>query len=127
MIGQRDEGKRMPLRSTVLRIIALLFVAFLTLQFIRPKLTNSPMGAELQAAPEVLQVLKTSCYNCHSNETQLSWFDKLVPAYWLVAHDVRKTRKHLNFSEIGQLSPAQQRATLFEALSHIELGAMALP
>jgi hypothetical protein len=39
MIGQRDEGKRMPLRSTVLRIIALLFVAFLTLQFIRPKLT----------------------------------------------------------------------------------------
>jgi hypothetical protein len=25
--------------------------------------------AELQAPPEVKQVLRNSCYNCHSNET----------------------------------------------------------
>src|SRR5229473_2726385 len=45
-------------------------VVFVCLQFIRPELTNPPVTAELQAPPEVKQVLKSSCYNCHSNETK---------------------------------------------------------
>ena len=85
------------------------------------------MTAELQASPEVRQVLRNSCYNCHSNETKLPWFDKVVPAYWLVASDVKEARKHLNFSEIGALPAAQQRAALFEAVNQIQLGAMPLP
>jgi mono/diheme cytochrome c family protein len=109
------------------KVTASLFIASLTLQFVRPRLTNPPVTAELQAPPEVLQVFKTSCYNCHSNETHLSWFDEPVPAYWLAAMDVMQARKHLNFSEIGKLPPAQQRATLFAALSQINLGAMPLP
>ncbi len=53
------------------------------LQFVRPELTNPPVTAELAAPPEVKQVLRNSCYNCHSNETKLPWFDKVVPAYWV--------------------------------------------
>jgi len=75
----------------------------------------------------VKQILKTSCYNCHSNETTLSWFDEPTPAYWQVVRDVREGRKHLNFSEIGKLPPGQQRGILFESVSQIELGAMPLP
>jgi hypothetical protein len=75
----------------------------------------------------VKQILKTSCYDCHSNETTLSWFDEPVPAYWLVARDVKEGRKRLNFSEIGKLPAGQQRAILFESVSQIELGAMPLP
>src|SRR6266702_6444615 len=102
-------------------------VVFVCLQFIRPELTNPPVTAELQAPPEVKQVLKNSCYNCHSNETKLPWFDKVVPAYWVVTSDVTEARKHLNFSEIGKLPAAQQKATLFEAVNMIQLGAMPLP
>jgi hypothetical protein len=29
----------------------------------------------LQVPPDVKHILKTSCYDCHSNETKLSWFD----------------------------------------------------
>jgi Haem-binding domain/Cytochrome P460 len=107
--------------------VAILGFAFLGMQFVRPELTNPPATADLQAAAEVKQILKTSCYNCHSNETKLSWFDEPVPAYWLVVRDVREGRKHLNFSEIGKLPPAQQRGILFESVSQIELGAMPLP
>ena len=85
------------------------------------------MTAELQAPPEVRQVLKNSCFNCHSNETKLPWFDKVVPAYWVVSSDVNEARKHLNFSEIGRLPAAQQKAFLFEAVNMIQLGAMPLP
>jgi cbb3-type cytochrome oxidase cytochrome c subunit len=105
----------------------ILAVAFVCLQFIRPELTNPPVTAELQAPPEVKQVLRNSCYNCHSNETKLPWFDKVVPAYWVVTRDVTEARKHLNFSEIAKLPAAQQRGFLFEAVNMIQLGAMPLP
>ncbi|MGA9307121.1 MAG: heme-binding domain-containing protein, partial [Candidatus Sulfotelmatobacter sp.] len=108
-------------------IVAVLGIAFASIQFIRPALPNAPATADLQAPAEVKQILRTSCYNCHSNHTVLSWFDQPVPAYWLVVRDVREGRKHLNFSEIGTLPAAQQQGILFEAVSQVELGAMPLP
>jgi hypothetical protein len=108
-------------------VVVILGIAFLGIQFVRPELKNSPVTADLQAPAEVKQILKTSCYNCHSNETTLSWFDEPAPAYWLVAKDVKLGRKRLNFSEIGKLPVAQQKGILFESVSQIELGAMPLP
>ncbi len=108
-------------------IAVALGVVFICLQFVRPELTNPPVTAELQAPEEVKQVLKNSCYNCHSNETKLPWFDKVVPAYWLVSSDVKEARKHVNFSEIGKLPAAQQKGFLFEAVNMIQMGAMPLP
>jgi hypothetical protein len=108
-------------------IVAFLGVLFVALQFIRPELTNPPVAAELSAPPEVEQILRTSCYNCHSNETRLPWFDRIVPAYWIATRDVRVGRQHLNFSEIGALPAPQQKAALYESVSQIELGAMPLP
>ena len=108
-------------------VVAFFFLVFVVIQFIRPPLTNPPVTSELQAPEEVKQVLKHSCYNCHSNETKLPWFDQVVPAYWLVASDVNNARHHLNFSEIGKLPAAQQKGLLFEAVNQIQLGAMPLP
>lgn len=122
-MASRPEARfRVLLWTTVI-----LVVVFVCLQFIRPELTHPPVTAELQAPAEVKQVLKNSCYNCHSNETKLPWFDKVVPAYWVVTSDVVEARKHLNFSEIGKLPAAQQKGFLFEAVNMIQLGAMPLP
>lgn len=102
------------------------FAVFLGIQLIRPTLANPPVTADLDAPAEVKQILKTSCYNCHSNETKLPWFDRLAPGYWLVVSDVKEARKHLNFSEIGKLPAAQQKAALYEAVNMIQLGEMPL-
>jgi hypothetical protein len=107
--------------------VAALAFAFVILQLFRPTLTNPQVNADLQAPADVKEILKTSCYNCHSNETKLSWFDQPVPAYWLVARDVNAGRAHLNFSEIGKLPAAQQSGILFGSVSQIEVGAMPLP
>jgi Cytochrome P460/Haem-binding domain len=109
-----------------LRVAGILFVGLVALQFVRPSLQNRPAEAELQVPLDVKQILKASCYDCHSNETKLAWFDWPVPAYWLVVKDVREGRRHLNFSEIGKLPAGQQMAALYESLSQIELGAMPL-
>jgi hypothetical protein len=101
--------------------------AFVLLQFVRPAILSHPATAEVQAPPEVRQVLEKSCYSCHSDEAKLFWFDQIVPGYWLVRHDVLTARQRLNFSTLGAKPAAAQRATLFEAVNMMQLGAMPLP
>lgn len=110
----------MRLRSLLWSAFLLGAVIFIVLQFIRPTLTHPPVTADLQAPPEVKQIIVTSCYDCHSNETKLKWFDDIVPGYWLVVDDVNEGRRHLNFSELG----SKPVGSLFESVSQIELGAM---
>jgi Haem-binding domain/Cytochrome P460 len=96
------------------------------IQFIRPTISHPEVTADLEAPLEVKQILRNSCYDCHSNETRLLWFDKIVPVYWLVASDVDRGRSRLNFSEIGKLPVAQQKAALYEAVNQVLLGGMPL-
>ena len=98
----------------------------LLLQFAQPDLANPPVTAEFEAPVDVKRILRQSCYNCHSNETRLAWFDRMVPASWLVARDVRRARAHLNFSQLGAEPKARQKAVLFEAVNQIQMGAMPL-
>ncbi|HEX4138892.1 MAG TPA: cytochrome P460 family protein, partial [Candidatus Methylacidiphilales bacterium] len=105
-------------------LLIFLFIVFLGLQFVGPRVTYPPVTGDLVAPDDVKAILKTSCYNCHSNETHLWWYDKIAPASWLVARDVKRGRMHMNFSTFGQLSPAAQKAYLFESATFIQLGAM---
>lgn len=112
---------------TLVRTVVVLGAVFLLIQLVRPDLPNPPVTAELKAPVEVKRILRNSCYSCHSNETKVPWFDRVVPAYWLVTHDVKEARRHLNFSEIGLLPEAQQKAFLYEAVNMIQMDAMPLP
>jgi hypothetical protein len=81
----------------------------------------------LQVPPDIKNVLEKDCYSCHSDQRRLAWFDQIVPAYWLVRHDILTAREHLNFSTLGSKPAAAQKATLYEAVNMIQLGAMPLP
>jgi hypothetical protein len=98
----------------------------IAIQFIRPPLDNPPVTGDLQAPPEVKDVLVRACYDCHSNQTKLRWFDQPAPAYWLVVNDVKEGRKVLNFSNWDSLPKAARAAKLFEAIFQIEQQAMPL-
>src|ERR1700722_11214241 len=100
----------------LLRTVGIFLLFIVALQLVRLPLHNPPVTADLEAPPEVKQVLKASCYNCHSNETKLAWFDYPVPAYWIVRDHVLDGRKRVNFSEIGKLPAAQQKAALYDGL-----------
>jgi hypothetical protein len=102
-------------------------LVFAVLQLVRPGIPAKPATAELQAPAEVKNILEKDCYSCHSDQRRLSWFDQIVPGYWLVRHDILTARQHLNFSTLGSKPAAAQKATLYEAVSMIQLGAMPLP
>jgi hypothetical protein len=113
--------------KALVKLFAVGVVVFIVLQFVRPSIPTKPATAEVQAPPAVKHILEKDCYSCHSDQRRLAWFDEIVPAYWLVRHDILTAREHLNFSTLGSKPAAAQKATLYEAVNMIQLGAMPLP
>lgn len=93
----------------------------IAIQFYRPPLPNPPVTMDFNGPEALRQVLKTSCYNCHSNETNLAWFDQVNPAYWMVRAHVLEARSFLNFSHWDSLPPAKQRVKIFNALNLVKI------
>ena len=114
-------------RLILARLILIGLIVFVLLQFLRPGIPVKPETAQLAAPPEVRHILEKDCYSCHSDQRRLAWFDQIVPTYWLVRHDILTARQHLNFSTLGTLPAAAQKARLYEAVTMIQLGAMPLP
>lgn len=50
---------------------------------------------------EAAEIARTSCYSCHSNETDWPLYSYVAPMSWLVRSDVENGRDELNFSERG--------------------------
>lgn len=101
-----------------LRIASLFGVAgFGLLQLLQPTIEVRPTRAPIALPSDVDAILRRSCFDCHSNETKLAWFDHIAPGSWLVARDVERGRAVLNFSELGQRPPPEQRSKLFEAIA----------
>jgi hypothetical protein len=102
-------------------LISLLFllIVFTGIQFIRPEIKNPPVTGDIKAPQEVKDILRKSCYDCHSNETNLKWFDQVAPAYWLVADDVKDGRAALNFSNWDSLAAGDQKSNLYLALNQV--------
>lgn len=108
------------------RIAVGAFALFVLAQFVRLGIPTKPAAAELRVPSGVKEILEKSCYSCHSDERRLAWFDQIAPGYWIVRHDILTARSHLDFSTLGSAPPAVQRATLFEAVNMMQLGAMPL-
>ena len=113
-------------RRRIRNIVILFILLFVAIQFIRPEISNPPVTADIQAPPEVKAILRRACYDCHSNETNLRWFDKIVPVVWQVKDHILEGRKGLNFSEWDRLPAAAQNAKLWEAVNQTIAGAMPL-
>src|SRR6201989_1198674 len=113
-------------RKKWVMVCAMLLFIFTGMQFFRPSIPQPPVTGDAITTAEVKSILKRSCYNCHSNETQLSWYDQVVPVYWKVRDHIIDGRNVLNFSEWDQLAPADQAAKMWESVNQIIAGAMPL-
>lgn len=107
-------------------VYIIVIIAFIGLQFLQSSIPNPAVTGDFNAPSEVKNILKRACYDCHSNETDLKWFDKIAPASWLVMSDVKKAREALNFSNWDSLTEKQQIGTLFTAVNFIMLKEMPL-
>lgn len=62
--------------------------------------TNPATVSEPQwSSPEARALVKTSCFQCHSNETNWTWYSNIAPASWLIQFDVDQARRKFNLSD----------------------------
>jgi hypothetical protein len=74
----------------------------------------------LTVPQNVQDVLKTSCYDCHSNDTRYPWYSFIQPGAWWMAHHIEVGKKNLNFSEFGIYSKRKQQNKLRSIVNRIE-------
>ena len=120
-------------KAKILKIIGVvLLVVFILLQFIPAELNTSE---EYQAVDisnlynvpnEVYSRLQTSCYDCHSSNTEYPWYDKIQPVAMYLEEHVKDGKKHLNFSEFGNYTIKRQKKKLDEVVHEKEDGKMPL-
>jgi hypothetical protein len=97
---------------------------FAAAQLVPVARTNPPVEQVVDAPPEVIGVFERSCYDCHSHETRWPWYAWVAPASWLLAHDVREAREHLNFSTWGRYEAKERAEKLEEIAEVLEEGEM---
>lgn len=105
--------------------IALVFI-FLIIQFIPVDKNNPPTIGEITPPLEVKSILQRSCYDCHSHQTVWPWYSRIAPVSWLIAHDVKEGRDHLNFSTWSAYNQRQQLKLYEEIQEVIEKNEMPL-
>ena len=114
------------------RILLGIVILFLLIQFIpRPKKNNSANNATdismAHAVPaDVQTVLKTCCYDCHSNNTYYPWYYNLQPVAWWLDNHIKDGKKELNFSEFVIYTPKRQRKKFNEIEEFVTEGKMPL-
>ena len=93
-------------------------------QFIPVDKTNPPAGSANVAPLEVQMLLRRACFDCHSNETIWPWYSQVAPASLLIARDVKKGRKEVNFSSWEKYNQGLKARKLKEIAKEVEKGGM---
>lgn len=107
-----------------------LFTAFVAIQFIQPARNKSntilPTDIEkiVTVPVNVSGILKTSCYDCHSNNTRYPWYSFIQPGAWLMASHIKNGKAMLNFSQFGELSNRKQQSKLQGIINQVKDGEM---
>lgn len=81
-------------------VLVVLVAAFGVLQLVPYRVENPPERDEPAWVDEETRALAVrACYDCHSNETDVLWFEHAAPLSWYITNHVEEGRAALNFSE----------------------------
>lgn len=112
-------------------LVALLII-FIIIQFFRPPknrstgLSTNDMTSGLTVPPKVQDILKHSCYDCHSNNTRYPWYFNIQPVAWWLNDHIKKGKRELNFSEFKNYKVNRQYKKLEELIEEVETEEMPL-
>jgi hypothetical protein len=115
----------------VKKILLGLLAVFIIIQFIKPGRNKSTDNSKdittvVSIPPEIQNILKTACYDCHSNNTNYIWYDEIQPVRWWVENHIHEGKQHLNFSEFATYTRKKQAHKIDEVAETIENDEMPL-
>ena len=117
--------------SKQLKIILLILLGIFVIIQIIPghKPVNEPVEgfdffSNYDVSDEVEKIIRTSCFDCHSQEVNYPWYAYVAPVSWLVSRDVRLGRAHLDFNRWGELEKKEKIKKTSEIGEEVDMGAM---
>lgn len=117
----------------LVKTVTLSFLGLLgAVQFIQPtqnksdKILPTDITLVYDIPDDDLVILKTSCFDCHSNNSNYPWYTYVQPVGWLINKDIQKGKSQLNLSEFGAYSQRRQRSKLISIRNRINDDTMPL-
>ncbi|WP_373056430.1 heme-binding domain-containing protein [Zunongwangia sp. H14] len=111
----------------IVKISALiLLVALVGIQFVPTKRNQSNTVPKtdfmlVNNVPQKIQdKILVSCYDCHSNNTEYPWYNKIQPVAWFLEDHIKEGKSELNFNMWGELSERRKNSKLRSIISQIE-------
>ena len=114
------------------RIAVFLLVILIGMQFIRPEknIASAPFPNNIVTAfplpDSVSNILKKSCYDCHSNNTQYPWYSSFQPVSGWLNHHIEEGKDEVNFDEFATYKIGRQYRKLLEIKEQLEKDEMPL-
>ena len=114
-------------------ILAIVLFIFIGMQFYQPALNvdkgqvyTTDFTQAYKMPVQVKAMFQTSCYDCHSNNTNDVWYDYIQPARALVENHIKNAKEDLNFNEWGTYTNRKQERLLNSIKEQIETKQMPL-
>jgi len=67
----------------------------------------------------ISSMLRSACYDCHSNETIYPWYANIAPLKWWIYDHIEEGREELNFSEWNSLNKADKAEALDDIATEV--------
>lgn len=115
------------------RLFYVLIIVFVLIQLyprpaknISTEISTNDINNKYPIPPEVASILKTSCTDCHSNNTEYPWYSQIQPIAWWMGDHVKDGKRKFNFSEFLGYTIARQNHKLEEVEETITSAEMPL-
>lgn len=115
------------------RILIVLAVVLVGIQFVRPARTNPPeefsktIFADAAVWQDAPKTIERACMDCHSSRTRWPWYSNVAPVSWFVAGHVSEGREQMNLSNWAEYKQSRKLDLLEDACKLVKRNAMPLP
>jgi hypothetical protein len=116
--------------SRIKKILLAILIVLIVIQFIQParnkngQVLATDISKMVSLPRDVQIILKTACYDCHSNNTNYPWYTNIQPVGWMMARHIKEGKEELNFSEFGSYAARRQLNKLKSIENSIKDGSM---
>ena len=108
-------------------------IVFLLMQLYQParnesneQVNTADFTKAYQVPKNVATILQTSCYDCHSNNTNYPIYSYIQPARFFMESHIKEGKENLNFNEWGNYSSRKQNNKLDRIVKQIKSNEMPL-
>lgn len=121
------------MKKIIKKILFIGLIFFLLMQLYQPsrniqneQLTAVNFTRVYKIPKNVTTIIKTSCYDCHSNNTNYPWYAIIQPIRFFMDSHIKEGKENLNFDEFGNYSNRKQKNKLDRMIKQIKSDEMPL-